>query len=108
MEFKGTRGKWKADTFTSENGRETTIVCNTEYNSDRTDIHIRFSAIDETEKETNKANALLISKSPEMLEMLKNHLEFLIYCRDNMKVSRPVFNQKALRVEKLIKEATDL
>ena len=56
----------------------------------------------------SKENALLISKSPEMLEMLRNQLEFLIYCRDNMKVSRPVFNQKIVRLEKLIKEATEL
>lgn len=52
--------------------------------------------------------ALEDSKATEMLEMLQNQLEFLIYCRDNMKVSRPIFNQKALILEKLIKEITEL
>ena len=47
-------------------------------------------------------------KAPEMLEMLKDQLEFLIYCRDNMKVSRPVFNQKIVIIQQLIKEATEI
>ena len=98
MEFRGTRGIWEKDTYTSENGRETTIVCNTEYNSERTDIHIRFSAIDETEKETNRANALLISKAPEMLELLKK-----IYFGNDYK--NPSLH---MEIKQLIKEATDL
>ena len=98
MEFKGTRGKWKADTFTSENGRETTIVCNTDYNSNRTDIHVRFSAIEETEKETNRANALLIRKAPEMLDMLKK-----IYFGNDYK--NPSLH---MEIKQLIKEATEL
>jgi hypothetical protein len=77
MEFRGTMGKWKTDTYTATNEREITIVCNTEYNSDRTDIHIRFSAIDETEKETNRANALLISRSPILFEEHKKEIDFL-------------------------------
>jgi hypothetical protein len=93
MEFKGTKGKWKTDTYTSENGREITFVCNTEYNSDRTDLHIRFSAIEETEKETNRANALLISKAPEMLEMLERVLTAKFTTSE---------------IKQLIKEATEL
>lgn len=98
MEFRGTRGKWITETFTSENGRETTIVCNTDYNSNRTDIHVLFSAIDETEKQTNRANALLISKSPEMLEMLKK-----IYFGNDYK--NPSLH---MEIKQLIKEATEL
>jgi len=100
MEFRGTKGEWITETYTSENGRETTIVCNTDYNSERTDIHIRFSAIEETEKQTNRANALLISKAPEMLAMLKKvrfYAEF-----DSMRLD--LYNE----IEQLIKEATDL
>jgi hypothetical protein len=100
MEFRGTTGEWKTDTYTSENGRETTIVCNTDYNSERTDIHIRFSAIEETEKQTNRANALLISKAPEMLEMLEKvrfYAEF-----DSMRLD--LYDG----IEQLIKEATEL
>jgi len=101
MEFRGTKGEWKTDTYTSENGRETTIVCNTDYNSNRTDIHVLFSAIDETEKQTNRANALLISKSPEMLEMLNKVLE------ENMTDYSCCMNVKN-DIEQLIKEATEL
>jgi len=100
MEFRGTKGEWKTYTYTSENGRETTIVCNTDYNSNRTDIHVRFSAIDETEKQTNRANALLISKAPEMLEMLEKvrfYAEF-----DSMRLD--LYNE----IKQLIKEATEL
>jgi hypothetical protein len=94
MEFRGTKGEWITETFTSENGRETTIVCNTDYNSNRTDIHVRFSAIEETEKQTNRANALLISKSPELLEMLQWILS-----------GQHIDNSE---IEQLIKEATEL
>jgi hypothetical protein len=101
MEFRGTKGEWVTETFTSENGRETTFVCNTDYNSERTDIHIRFSAIEETEKETNRANALLISKSPEMLEMLK----LLISRMEENDLGNSYSVKKA---KQLIKEATEL
>jgi hypothetical protein len=98
MEFRGTTGEWITDTYTSENGRETTIVCNTDYNSERTDLHIRFSAIEETEKQTNRANALLISKAPEMLAMLKK-----IYFGNDYK--NPSLH---MEIKQLIKEATEL
>ena len=98
MEFRGTTGEWVTETYTSENGRETIIVCNTDYNSNTTDIHVRFSAIDETEKQTNRANALLISKAPEMLEMLKK-----IYFGNDYK--NPSLH---MEIKQLIKEATEL
>lgn len=101
MESKFTKGKWKTDTYTSENGRETTIVCNLDYNSDRTDIHVRFSAIEETEKQTNRANALLISKAPEMLE-------FLIELYNDKESYSGMFPSQQLKLEQLIKEATEL
>jgi hypothetical protein len=93
MEFRGTREIWEKDIYTSENGRETIIVRNIDYNGNRTDIHIRFSAIDETEKETNRANALLISKAPEMLEMLERVLTAKFTTSE---------------IKQLIKEATEL
>jgi hypothetical protein len=91
MEFKGTKGKWE-------------VTVSNEYCGD---YSIRTENGSATSFE-DEANALLISKAPEMLEMLNNQLEFLIYCRDNMKVSRPVFNQKILRIKQLIKEATEI
>jgi hypothetical protein len=97
MEFKGTRGTW--------------VLIKNDICSQEKIISTALGFIVEgkyTINEETKANALLISKAPEMLEMLNNQLEFLIYCRDNMKVSRPVFNQKILRIKQLIKEATEI
>jgi hypothetical protein len=104
MEFKGTKGKWywvygpttEKASLMSENQNE---VCNfgdgaTYYPTEGL--------------EPNEYDALLISKAPEMLEMLGNQLEFLIYCRDNMKVSIPFFNLKIVAIEQLIKEATTI
>jgi hypothetical protein len=102
MEFKGTKEKWFIDNEESHimtNG----IYCNvisTEKTISLADVY--------GDDEEAQANALLISKAPEMLEMLNNQLEFLIYCRDNMKVLRPVFNQKIVRIKQLIKEATEI
>jgi hypothetical protein len=98
---KFTKGKWKTYTYTSENGGETTIVQNLDYKGDRTDIHVRFSSIQETEKETNKANALLISKAPEMLEMLIKLCN--LSPRNTIQVAGLMD-----KAEKLIKEATVL
>jgi hypothetical protein len=103
MEFRGTREIWEKDIYTSENGRETIIVRNIDYNGNRTDIHIRFSAIEETEKETNRANALLISKSPEMLELLIDLVKTWDFVNDE-KYHSP--NMEKAR--QLIKEATEL
>ena len=55
------------------------------------------SDIQETEEEA-EANALLISKAPEMLEMLKS-------C---MKSFEQMGMQKPIGIEQLIKEATEL
>jgi hypothetical protein len=49
--------------------------------------------------EEAKANALLISKSPEMLEMLKELKDRLEYYNDTVSVNE---------IEQLIKEATDI
>jgi hypothetical protein len=103
MEFKGTKGKWEViiPTYERNNGfvdvknKDGIITCYTGLT--KGGAHPK-----------SLANALLISKSLEMLEELNNQLEFLIYCRDNMKVSRPVFNQKILRIKQLIKEATEI
>jgi hypothetical protein len=103
MGFRGTKGKWRNIVLGDRN-----VIGNDE-NSTLHFIDCWFAGIGGIEtNEEAKANALLISKAPEMLEMLNNQLEFLIYCRDNMKVSRPVFNQKILRIKQLIKEATEI
>jgi hypothetical protein len=103
MEFKGTKGKWHS----SYRNGSWLIQNEDDFNNNSTNC-IAESYYFNDGRDTAEANVKLISKAPQMLEMLQNQLEFLIYCRDNMKVSRPVFNQKVVRLEKLIKEATEL
>lgn len=80
MEFKGTRRNWGID---SENN----VI---DYLGDE----IAFCPEWRT---TSKANALLISKSPEMLKMLQECYKYLPY--------EGVMRKK---VDKLIKQATEL
>ena len=91
MEFKGTKGKWyfdkeKAKVY-KENGN-TLCVCY------HTSIY---------DKEESEPNALLISKAPEMLEMLKkiNHTTTLHGKIDNG-------SDLHKNLIKLIKEATEI
>jgi hypothetical protein len=65
MEFKGTKGKWVFDSenvFTDDCSSYGNIICE--------------SPVEWSESNKNwKANALLISKAPEMLEMLKKLIQ---------------------------------
>ena len=92
-EFKGTKGEWQIKGYTTPSGQSYYIekpngseICHTP---------IR------TGKE-NKANAQLISKAPEMLQMLNNIHGELLRC-DFVLDERWVD-----KIEKLIKEATKL
>jgi hypothetical protein len=76
MEFKGTKGKWVLSIDPLENCN---IICGNFY-------------IGESR---NKYDALLISKAPELLEMLKDIKDYL-------------GSDKREQVEQLIKEATEL
>ena len=80
MEFKGTKGKWYR-------GIGTVVV------SMSSQIKVS-NALGLTYEEA-KANALLISKAPEMLHMLKDIKDYL-------------GSDKRSEVEQLIKEATEL
>lgn len=92
--FKGTTEQWRC-IFTSENRRA--------IRSERGILMTfwkptRFAGQDERfERELNetKANQLLCSKAPEMLEMLKDIKDYL-------------GSDKRMEVEQLIKEATEL
>jgi hypothetical protein len=92
MEFKGTKGKWNAklgDVY-SENQQDDEIICE----------------LQNYKSEKAKANALLISKAPEMLEMLKVILDSVDWS-DNVWVNsegRYIEN----KIEQLIKEATEI
>lgn len=90
MEFKGTKGKWIIKYSDRDNSY---------------DVVTKESFIASTLNASNesKINALLISKAPEMLEMLK---EILL---DLEEVNIPTSMYDTLkRAKQLIKEATEL
>ena len=84
-EFKGSKGKWEVSIDQFENNN---IICDGFYLGES----------------RNKYDALLISKAPEMLEMLKEVIEF------TKKVQAPSTFALLLRqeIEQLIKSATEL
>jgi hypothetical protein len=87
MEFKGTKGKWEIheDSFNNSN-----IICNDFYLGEVID----------------KYDALLISKAPEMLEIL-NHLHGRIDFSCEAWGSNEGI-ELSNKIEQLIKEATEL
>lgn len=92
MEFKGTKGKWevsKNNTF----GRQMIDL-----GDFKGSIDVWYHNGDTITKQEAKANALLISKAPEMLEMLE-------YLHDRLGTA---FTQEKQEIEQLIKEATEL
>ena len=84
MEFKGTKGKWRA--VVPEGYGKDTLIMN------GTDIVAKIVKF-----EGKRYNAQLISKAPEMLEMLKTLL-------DNSDVPNEIYEQ----AKKLIKEAAEI
>ena len=96
-EFKGTKGKWKIKDIKS--ALETTINSN-EYRIAEVKHYKGKNFNDPIEKEA-KANALLISKAPEMLELLINFTKAI---PDN---GRWDYQSCMSEAHKLIKEATE-
>ncbi len=95
MEFKGTKGKWEvmdasrfAVPFIVFNDNDETI----------------FQCYNTKQGNDAQANALLISKAPEMLEMLKNYLADL----NNIIPSSDAQRSRIYDIEQLIKEATEI
>ena len=96
-EFKGTKGKWKIENIKSP---FETAINSSEYRIAAVKHYEGKNFNDPIEKEA-KANALLISKAPEMLEMLQEFvLDFDNGLIDDFQITRD-------RFEKLIKEATE-
>ena len=86
MDFLGTKGKWVLRTF-----REGQM-------SVRNESDTRKICVPRVQNyEESLANLLLISKAPEMLEMLISLKDRLLYFNDTLSVNE---------VDKLIKEAT--
>ena len=100
MEFKGTKGKW--------NYEKGTYLENTIFFSFNNGEIIKVSNINDNDEATEetKANALLISKAPEMLEMLKKLVnEFSHYTELAQGTSKC---GAVLDAKQLIKEAIKL
>jgi hypothetical protein len=93
-EFKGTKGKWSANKLSilNENSRVITQCYLMTFEHDK-----RGRQIPDT---IGYYNALLISKAPEMLEMLKK-------CEYFIKASNQ-YTKLGKDVEQLIKEATEI
>jgi hypothetical protein len=80
MEFKGTKGKWEVSVNQFENNN---IICDGFYLGEA----------------RNKYDALLISKAPEMLEMLKKII---------LEIDPHSQSKQYGEIEQLIEEATEL
>lgn len=85
-EFKGTKGKW---------------VLLTGYKSCGVSIGNRSTMVFSNDFDEDKSNALLISKAPEMLEMLQKILEI----NKHHNFNGHLINEQ---IEQLIKQATEL
>jgi len=99
MEFKGTKGKWVLD---GEKNKKYMVV--TEYITEGNVICLEPDICCVASREKWIANALLISKAPEMLEMLQKCAEFM----DRVQAPSTSANNLKKEIEKLIKEATEL
>ena len=109
MEFKGTKGKWNIE-------RHQHQLCGDYLIIDENDYQLAIADNEYIQDyEKTKANALLISKAPEMLEALKT----VISLRDLIDYDESIVNESNIgeasalnqmlkRIDSLIKEATEL
>lgn len=93
MEFKGTREKWLF--FKGDENKTTSIKI-----GDAHDIELEINGKDRIEEEI--ANGLLISKAPEMLELLQRIEKILTY--ETIEPNSPI----QLEIFELISEATKI
>ena len=94
-EFKGTKGKWEIKDIKSP--FETTIN-SSEYRIAEVK-HFKGKGFNDPIEKEAKANALLISKAPEMLEMLKRCEYWISACNEDANILKDI--------SELIKEATE-
>lgn len=93
MEFKGTKGKWEV---VKDDFYGSTLVKHNDFTICKLNV-----AHDDS---ITEANALLISKAPEMLEMLQRAKDKLYTVQSPSTSCRMLGDE----IEKLIKEATEL
>ena len=108
MEFKGTKGKWYIDyngfyneILSTSNSYDGKVFKAYTLLHDCETVVVDLSNCDE-----DKANALLISKSPEMLEMLKSIVSH--FGDDDKHFSPFELKLDIDKAKQLIKEATEL
>ena len=102
MQFKGTKGKWRLESNNSGLIKRVHV-------NDYGFAEVYFNTNSQSEEEY-EANALLISKAPELLEKL-NELTQIVNGYIQEQANNNCFPndiiQKVLKAEQLIKEATD-
>ena len=92
MNFKGTKGKWITEKFDMKGCEKSILILSKNSNKQIAEVNFEY-----LRNEDYVYNALLISKAPEMLEMLE-----IILQSENT----PIVHRK--KVKQLIKEATEL
>ena len=108
MEFKGTKGKWKYEVIYGKN-RPKIIVQIPIRESYNQELILGIIGEDDCTVAScccreEHANALLISKAPEMLEMLKKLKDAMLELMEH----QDGWEEDYEELEKLIKEATEL
>ena len=102
MEFKGTKGKWGYDIDESNSSIDLILPNNTVISYSRYEVNSGMFGI---EREEMNANMKLISKAPEMLEMLlKLHLIF----EGRIMPTEQHLKTYSIEIKELIKEATEI
>ena len=98
-EFKGTKGKWYLQEFTDV---YTNII------RVKTDVsdNIYLGSSSQNPNPEYRANALLISKAPQMLEMLKIARDKFLDLKHDKNL--PELQEIQDQIEQLIKEATEI
>lgn len=101
MEFKGTKGKW----ILREN--KSTVVSDEQCLVARVFDGKGYALLDDKQQSEGivEANALLMSKAPELLEMLSRVVYMTSVCEGTFADFRERYN---VEIEQLIKQATDI
>lgn len=102
-EFKGTIGKWSIYQRIDDNEENQYSVTS---NNGKVCYCYNMSVSD-YENNIARANALLISKAPEMLEMLKHHLSYLKSFENNIE-DADFLEYLIFKTSELIKQATEI
>ena len=99
MEFKGTKKKWITEKFDLEGYEKSILIVSKNDNKQIAEVNFEYLRNDDY-----FYNALLISKAPEMLEMLIKLKDAILELMEH----QDGWEEDYEELEKLIKEATEL